>query len=78
MVPAHEAFLASLLDSFTQGDHIIHHVLVVGDDTGLKALNGKWEGVGDHEAPALVLVEMHTHVNNMLMVESWGGGRGGG
>ena len=37
------------LERFAKLNHVIHHILIVGNDPGLKSLNGQRKDVGHHQ-----------------------------
>lgn len=49
MVPPHEFFFACVLEGFTQGDHVVDDIFVIGNDACFESFDGEGEYVGDDE-----------------------------
>jgi hypothetical protein len=49
VIPSHEFFFASVFETFSQCDHVIYDVAIVGNDTSFESFDGEGEDVGDDE-----------------------------
>jgi len=49
VIPSHKLFFAGSFERFAQGNHVVDHVAVIGNDACFEPFDGEGEDIGYHE-----------------------------
>mmetsp|Transcript_22619 Transcript_22619/g.62952 ORF Transcript_22619/g.62952 Transcript_22619/m.62952 type:complete len:208 (+) Transcript_22619:2849-3472(+) len=66
VVPPHEFLLAGPLQALSQGNHVVHYVLVIGHDACFESFDGEREGIGNDKVVGFVWIRSAKHKSHDL------------